>query len=184
MVILRNTKLMIIPVFLFLLLFSVDAQAQKILRFACENQQPKTEREFKIWLKEDVGYIITNAENESFFKLQTNEDRNKFIEKFWLRRDPNPDTAENEFRDEYCKRANNTSQFDSGILGWRTDRGKIYILYGEPDSIEKGRAFFEENDNVLYERWFYKNFPENNDGVEFYFVDPTEGNEFRLLKSR
>jgi GWxTD domain-containing protein len=179
----KSMKITISTFFILLILFSVDVKAQKILKFACDNQQPKTEREFKIWLKEDVGYIITKAETEDFLKLQTIEDQNKFIENFWFRRDPDSDTKANEFRDEYCKRANNTSQFDSGILGWRTDRGRTYIIWGEPSRIIKGYSTYEEFTSVLFEKWIYEQIDGTADIVEVTFVDPLGTDEFRFLKT-
>ena len=176
-------KRLIMYAFPLLLLFSVHINAQKIFKFVCDNQQPKTEREIKIWLKEDVGYIITNTETEAFLKLQTDEERAKFIENFWLRRDSNPDTETNEFRDEYCERANNTSQFDAGIPGWRTDRGRTYIIWGKPSRIIKGYSTYEEFTNVLFEKWIYEYIDGTAGIVEVTFVDPTGTDEFRFLKT-
>src|SRR5215470_12927402 len=85
------------------------------------------ETPYKKWLNEEVVYIITDEERKAFGRLQTDEERQQFIEQFWLRRDPTPDTEENEYREEHYRRiayANET--FTSGVPGWKTDRGMIY----------------------------------------------------------
>src|SRR5713226_135971 len=92
---------------------------------------------YKKWLDEEVAYIITDEERTAFLRLTNNEEREQFIEQFWLRRDPTPDTVENEFKEEHYRRiAYANERFASGIPGWRTDRGRIYIIWGKPDEIE------------------------------------------------
>src|SRR5713226_2249360 len=92
---------------------------------------------YKKWLSEEVTYIISDEERSAFLRLQNNEEREQFIEQFWLRRDPTPDTVENEFKEEHYRRiAYANERFDSGIPGWKTDRGRIYIKFGPPDEIE------------------------------------------------
>ena len=82
-------------------------------------------------------YIITDEERQAFKRLTTDEEREQFIEQFWLRRDPTPDTAENEFKEEHYRRiAYANEHYASGIPGWKTDRGRIYITFGPPDEIE------------------------------------------------
>src|SRR6185312_6265435 len=89
---------------------------------------------YRKWLNEDVAYIITDEERQAFKRLQTDEEREQFIEQFWLRRDPTPDTAENEFKEEHYRRiAYSNERYASGIPGWKTDRGRIYITFGPPD---------------------------------------------------
>ena len=84
-----------------------------------------------------VAYIITDEERQAFKRLQTDEEREQFIEQFWLRRDPTPDTVENEFKEEHYRRiAYANEHFASGIPGWKTDRGRIYIVFGPPDEID------------------------------------------------
>ena len=95
------------------------------------------ETPYRKWLNEDVAYIITDEERAAFKRLQTDEEREQFIEQFWLRRDPTPDTVENEFKEEHYRRiAYANEHIASGIPGWKTDRGRIYIKYGPPDEIE------------------------------------------------
>src|SRR5579864_5897835 len=95
------------------------------------------ETPYKKWLNEEVVYIITDEERKAFGRLQTDEERQQFIEQFWLRRDPTPDTEENEYREEHYRRiAYANEHYASGIPGWKADRGRIYIMYGPPDEIE------------------------------------------------
>ena len=142
-----------------------------------------TEKDFVRWLERDAFYIITKNEKEAFLLLKTCEDRWQFVVNFWQQRDTNPNTEVNEFRDEYYQRmAYANEHFASGIQGWKTDRGKIYILYGEPNKIEKGRREFEGNENVRFERWYYKNTDTINSMKHFTFINLTESQEFRLIK--
>jgi GWxTD domain-containing protein len=92
---------------------------------------------YKKWVDEDVRWIITDQELQAFKSLSNDEERDQFIEKFWLRRNPNPDSPENEYREEhYARIAYANEHFAAGKPGWRTDRGHIYIAYGKPDSID------------------------------------------------
>jgi len=98
---------------------------------------PELKDAYKKWLNNDVAYIITGDEKKAFKALITDEERENFIENFWRRRDPNPDTEENEYREEYYERiAYANEHFASGIPGWKTDRGRVYIAWGKPDSVE------------------------------------------------
>src|SRR5947207_1103601 len=100
-------------------------------------QQELENKALKKWLDEDVAYIITDEEKAAFKALKTDEEREQFIEQFWLRRDPTPDTIENEFKeDHYSRIAYANERYQSGKPGWKTDRGRIYILYGKPTEIE------------------------------------------------
>ena len=92
---------------------------------------------YKKWLDEDVRWIITDEERGAFKQLSNDEERDQFIEQFWLRRDATPDTAENEYKEEHYRRiAYANEHFAAGVPGWRTDRGRMYIMYGKPDEIE------------------------------------------------
>src|SRR6201985_3465389 len=96
---------------------------------------------YKTWLNEDVAYIITDEERQAFFALSNDEERDQFIEQFWLRRDPTPDTVENEYKEEHYRRiAYANEHFAAGIPGWKTDRGRMYITFGPPDEIESHPA--------------------------------------------
>src|SRR6185436_10406611 len=91
---------------------------------------------YRKWMNEDVTYILTDEERATFKRLQNDEEREQFIENFWLRRDPTPDSIENEYKEEHYRRiAYANERYASGIPGWKTDRGRIYILYGKPDEI-------------------------------------------------
>jgi GWxTD domain-containing protein len=92
---------------------------------------------YKKWLDEDVRYIITDEEKTAFKQLSNDEERDNFIEAFWARRDPTPDTVENEYKEEhYARIAYANEHFAAGIPGWKSDRGRIYIMYGKPDEID------------------------------------------------
>lgn len=155
---------------------------------------PELNRAYKKWLSEDVSYIITKEERRAFMSLQTDEERENFIENFWRRRDPNPDTEENEFREEYYERiAYANERFTSGIPGWKTDRGRIYIAWGKPDSIESrpaggsyDRPSYEGGGSTStypFETWFYRHLDGVGDGVEIEFVDPTGSGEYRIARN-
>ena len=92
---------------------------------------------YKKWLDEDVSYIITDEERAAFRQLSNDEERDNFIEAFWQRRDPTPDTEENEFKEEHYQRiAYANEHYAAGVPGWKTDRGRIYIVFGKPDEID------------------------------------------------
>src|SRR5918911_844086 len=106
-----------------------DQQPQDVMSRE-RNRKPELKDVYKRWLEEDVAYIITDEERKQFKKLQTDEEREQFIEAFWRRRDPDPDTDENEYKEEYYERiAYANEHYASGIPGWKTDRGRIWIMY-------------------------------------------------------
>ena len=148
---------------------------------------------YKRWLNTDVDYIITKDEKRAFLALTTDEERENFIENFWRRRDPNPDTEENEYREQYYERiAYANEHFSSGIPGWKTDRGRIYIAWGKPDSIEThptggayDRPSYEGGGSTTtypFEVWWYRHLDNVGDGLEIEFVDPTGTGEYRLAR--
>ena len=158
------------------------------------NVKPELKEAYKKWLSTDVDYIITKEEKRAFLALQTDEERENFIENFWRRRDPNPDTEENEYREEYYERiAYANEQFTSGIPGWNTDRGRIYIAWGKPDSIEShpaggsyDRPSWEGGGSTTtypFEVWFYRHLDNVGDGIEIEFVDPTGTGEYRMARN-
>ncbi|HXU48050.1 MAG TPA: GWxTD domain-containing protein, partial [Candidatus Binatia bacterium] len=150
---------------------------------------------YKKWLDEDVAYIITPEERDTFLHLQTNEERETFIEAFWQRRNPNPDSPDNTYKDEIYRRiAYANEHFASGIPGWKTDRGRIYITWGPPDERDEHTAG-EQWDRPMdqgggttttyaYENWRYRYLAgyngDHQENVEFEFVDPTGTGEFHL----
>ena len=158
------------------------------------NVKPELKEAYKRWLNTDVDYIITKEEKRAFLALQTDEERENFIENFWRRRDPNPDTEENEYREEYYERIAYANQhFASGIPGWKTDRGRIYIAWGKPDSVEShpsggayDRPSYEGGGSTTtypFEVWFYRHLDNVGDGVEIEFVDPTGTGEYRIARN-
>jgi GWxTD domain-containing protein len=146
---------------------------------------------YKKWLEEEVPYIITDEERSAFLQLQTNEEREQFIEAFWQRRDPTPDTVENEFKEEHYRRiAYANERFSSGIPGWRTDRGRIYIMWGKPDQLEShtqgelyNRPMQEgggQTTTYAYEDWTYHYMEGIGQNITIEFVDPTGTGEFHI----
>ena len=158
------------------------------------NVKPELNKAYKDWLEKDVAYIITDEERKAFKKLQTDDERERFIEEFWRRRDPDPDTDENEYREEYYERiAYANEHFASGIPGWKTDRGRIWIMYGKPDETEShpsGGAYNRESyegggstSTYPFERWFYRYLAGVGSGIEIEFVDPTGSGEYRIARN-
>ncbi len=149
------------------------------------------ETPYKKWLTEDVAYIITDEERRAFKALSTDEEREQFIEQFWLRRDPTPDTQENEFKEEHYRRiAYANEHYASGIPGWKTDRGRIYITFGPPDEIEShpsGGSYERpaeegggETSTYPFEDWRYRYIDGIGTNIMIEFVDPSMSGEYRL----
>jgi len=130
---------------------------------------------YQKWLDEDVAYIITAQEARAFVSLKSDAEREQFIEAFWQRRDPDPDTTENESRAQHYERiahANQNFGFND-LAGWRTDRGRIYIMYGKPDQVRTSKS---------KEVWVYRFLPSIGSSIEIEFADVAGTGEFRLLK--
>jgi GWxTD domain-containing protein len=156
--------------------------------------KPELKKAYKDWLEKDVTYIITDEERKAFKKLATDDEREKFIEEFWRRRDPDPDTEENEYKEEYYERiAYANEHFASGIPGWKSDRGRIWITFGKPDEREThpaGGPYDRPNTEgggmtttYPFETWFYRYLPGVGSGIELEFVDPTGSGEYRLSRN-
>src|SRR5579864_35921 len=156
-----------------------------------EKLRKELETPYKKWLNEDVVYIITDEEKTAFKRLSTDEERQNFIEQFWLRRDPTPDTEENEFKEEHYRRiAYANDRFASGIPGWKTDRGRIYITFGPPDEIEShpsGGTYerpFEEGGGTTstypFEQWRYRYLDGIGNNIIIEFVDTTMSGEYHM----
>jgi GWxTD domain-containing protein len=146
---------------------------------------------YRKWLNEDVGYIITDEERQAFKRLATDDERQSFIENFWLRRDPTPDSAENEYKEEHYRRiAYANERYASGIPGWKTDRGRIYITFGPPAEIEShpsGGSYerpIEEGGGTTstfpFEIWRYRYLEGIGNDIMIEFVDPTMTGEYRM----
>jgi GWxTD domain-containing protein len=158
-----------------------------------ERRRKELESPYRKWLEEDVVYIITDEERRAFKNLQTDEEREQFIEQFWLRRDPTPDTVENEYKEEHYRRiAYANERFASGIPGWKTDRGRIYITFGPPDEIEShpsGGTYerpWEEGGGTTstypFEKWRYR-YLEGvgmQTDIVIEFVDKSMTGEYRM----
>jgi GWxTD domain-containing protein len=147
--------------------------------------------QYKKWLDEDVIYIISNEERSAFVHLQTNEEREQFIEAFWQRRNPDPDSPENTFKEEHYRRIAYTNEhYASGIPGWKTDRGRIYIIWGPPDEIQShpsGGSYDRppeegggSTSTYPFEDWRYRYLEGIGENVEIEFVDPTMSGEYHL----
>jgi GWxTD domain-containing protein len=164
-----------------------------------KEKQKKRTREsidqvYKRWVDEDVRWIITDEERKTFMALKTDEEREQFIEQFWLRRDPDPDTDVNEYREEYYQRiAYSNEHFTSGIPGWKTDRGRMYIMFGPPDEKEShpsggsyDRPTWEGGGSTStypFEIWWYRYIEGVGSDVEVEFVDPTGSGEYRIARN-
>jgi GWxTD domain-containing protein len=150
---------------------------------------------YKKWLDEDVRWIITDEELAAFKKLTNNAERDTFIEAFWQRRDPTPDTAENEYKDEHYRRiAYANEHFAAGIPGWRTDRGRIYIMYGKPDSIDShpmGGPYQRpaeegggQTETYPFEVWRYRWLEGIGQEIEIEFVDDCSCGAYEMTLDR
>ena len=149
---------------------------------------------YKKWLNQDVVYIITPEEKAAFKALSNDEERDQFIEQFWLRRDPTPDTPENEYKEEHYRRiAYANEHFSAGIPGWKTDRGRIYIIWGAPDQITShptGGTYDRpesegggETTTYPYEDWRYRYLEGVGENVELEFVDQCSCGDYKLSQS-
>jgi GWxTD domain-containing protein len=156
-----------------------------------ERLRRELEGPYRKWLNEDVAYIITDEERTAFKRLATDDEREQFIEQFWLRRDPTPDTAENEYREEHYRRiAYANERYASGIPGWKSDRGRIYITFGPPDEIDShpsGGTYerpMEEGGGTTstfpFETWRYRWIEGIGTDIIIEFVDPTMTGEYRM----
>ncbi len=162
-------------------------------RRRAEKQRRELETPYRKWLNEDVLYIITDEERKAFQRMATDEEREQFIEQFWLRRDPTPDSQENEYKEEHYRRiAYANERYASGIPGWKTDRGRIYITFGPPDEIEShpsGGTYerpYEEGGGTTstypFEKWRYRYIEGvgSQTDINIEFVDPTMTGEYRM----
>ena len=146
---------------------------------------------YKHWLDEDVVYIIAPEERTAFLQLSTNEEREQFIEQFWLRRSSNPDLPDNDFKEEHYRRiAYANEHYASGIPGWKTDRGRMYIIWGPADEVDShpsGGTYdrpMEEGGGTTstypWEKWRYRYLQDIGENIELEFVDPTGSGEYHL----
>jgi GWxTD domain-containing protein len=150
---------------------------------------------YKKWLDEDVAWIITDEERQAFRQLSNDEERDQFIEAFWQRRDPTPDTEENEYKEEHYQRiAYANEHFAAGIPGWKTDRGRIYIAYGKADEVEShpsGGTYerpMEEGGGSTstfpFEQWRYRYIEGIGQEVIIEFVDTCMCGDYHMTMDR
>jgi GWxTD domain-containing protein len=150
---------------------------------------------YKKWLDEDVRWIITDEEQKAFKLLSNDEERDQFIEAFWQRRDPTPDTVENEFKEEHYRRmAYANEHFPAGIPGWKTDRGRIYIMYGAADEVEShpsGGSYQRpmeegggETSTFPFEDWRYRYLEGVGQEVIIEFVDTCMCGDYHMTMDR
>src|SRR5208282_3873540 len=150
---------------------------------------------YKKWLDEDVVYIISDEERKAFKQLSNDEERDQFIEAFWQRRDPTPDTEENEFKEEHYRRIEYANEhFAAGIPGWKSDRGRIYIMYGPADEIEShvgGGTYTRpmeegggETSTFPFEDWRYRYLEGIGQEVIIEFVDTCMCGDFHMTLDR
>ena len=122
------------------------------------------------WLEEEVVYIITDTERDVFLELDTVEQRQRLIRSFWSKRDPNPATPENEYRTEHYRRLEYANKFlarETFLPGWKTDRGRMYIILGEPREIQRYDGY---NEIVPVQLWFYQGDPTKGIPSFFYLL--------------
>jgi GWxTD domain-containing protein len=150
---------------------------------------------YKTWLDEEVPYIISDDERKSFLSLANDEEREAFIENFWQRRNPNPDSPENEFREEHYRRIQYANDhFAAGKPGWKTDRGRIYIMWGAADSIDShpSGGMYErpmeegggETSTFPFETWHYRYLEGIGENVDIEFVDTCQCGDYHFTIDR
>jgi GWxTD domain-containing protein len=150
---------------------------------------------YKKWLNEDVVWIITDEERAAFKQLSNDEERDNFIEAFWQRRDPTPDTEENEYKEEHYRRiAYANEHFAAGIPGWKSDRGRIYIMYGPADEVDShpsGGSYERpmeegggETSTFPFEDWRYRYLEGIGQEIIIEFVDTCMCGDYHMTLDR
>src|SRR5437868_5218913 len=177
----------------------VDKRKRQLTDKEKKEQEKRFKKEvetvYKKWLDEDVRYIITDEEKSAFKQLSNDEERDNFIEAFWARRDPTPDTVENEFKEEhYARIAYANEHFAAGIPGWKTDRGRMYIMYGKPDEIDShpsggsyNRPMEEgggETSTYPFEDWRYRYLEGVGQEIIIEFVDTCMCGDYHMTIDR
>ncbi len=166
------------------------SQQQKYLKSELKGDSP-----WKKWLDQDVVWIISDQEVQAFKSLKNDEEREQFVENFWLRRNPNPESPDNEFRDQHYARIEYANEhFAAGKPGWRSDRGHIYIAFGKPDSIDShpsGGTYerpIEEGGGSTstfpFESWHYRYLEGIGDNIDLEFVDSCQCGDYHLTIDR
>ncbi len=170
---------------------TLTKEQRKAQRQKARKTLKELDSQYKQWLNEDVVYIISPSERNAFLQLDTNEEREQFIEQFWLRRSSNPDLPENDFKEEHYRRiAYANEHFASGIPGWKTDRGRMYIMWGPPDEIDShpmGGTWdrpMEDGGGTTttypWETWRWRYLEGIGENIELEFVDTTGSGEYHI----
>lgn len=160
------------------LVVSIIAAAVLVPGQAQQQARPTADTSFNQWMNEDVFWIITDNERAAFLKLQTDNERQSFIEQFWLRRDPTPDTEVNEYREEHYRRfqwAND--RFGGRFAGWKSDRGMAYVKFGAPDEKDVHAA---TANSAAYETWRYRSIEGVGRDVTLQFIDTANTGDYPL----
>jgi GWxTD domain-containing protein len=180
-----------------------DQQQDPLKRPRSDQERFKAQKEvrqelkgaYKTWLEQDVTYIITDEERKAFKNLSNDEEREAFIENFWLRRNPNPDSPDNEFREEHYRRIQYANDhYAAGKPGWKTDRGHIYIAFGAPDAVEShpsGGAYERpvdegggETSTFPFETWHYRYIEGIGENIDLEFVDTCQCGDYHFTIDR
>jgi GWxTD domain-containing protein len=136
------------------------------------NIKPELKQAYKEWSEKDISWLIDGRER--YLKLQTDEEREKFIDDYWTSVEANPGLDVKEGRVERITYAD--TNFTAGVLGSKTDRGRIYLLWGGPDKTVHGRMRIAGRDeSVRFEMWTCS-------GRDFVFIDPDETGDLRLIR--
>src|SRR3989440_8396961 len=169
----------------------VPQKLDKVAKRKMKRTLKELDSAYRQWLTEDVTYIISPDERNAFLQLDTNEEREQFIEQFWLRRSSNPDLPENDFKEEHYRRiAYANEHYASGIPGWKTDRGRMYIMWGPADEVEShptGGTYdrpMEEGGGSTstypWETWRWRYLEGIGENIILEFVDPSGSGEYHL----
>ena len=169
--------------------------SEKLKRQNAKSLKRELEGSYRKWLDQDVRWIITDDERKGFMQLSNNEERDQFIEAFWQRRNPNPDSEDNEFKDEHYRRIEYANEhFPAGKPGWMTDRGRIYIVYGPADEIEShpsGGTYERPIDEgggststYPFETWRYRYLEGIGQEVIIEFVDTCMCGDYHMTMDR
>jgi len=178
-------------------------EADPLNRQLSDKERYKAQRElrqelkgpYKTWLNEEVPYIISDDERKAFMSLANDEEREAFIENFWQRRNPDPDSEENSFREEHYRRIQYANDhYAAGKPGWKTDRGRIYIMWGPADSIDSHpsggtyeRPMDEgggETSTFPFEIWHYRYLEGIGENIDLEFVDTCQCGDYHYTIDR
>lgn len=149
-----------------------------ISSFAQTTTRDRLNPEYQKWIDEDVHWIMTNQERDSFLRLTSNADRDRFVDAFWEQRNPSPGNRPNSFKEEHYRRLAFANQhFAAGTPGWRTDRGHIYILYGPPDSMNVRTSTLTAPPEQI---WTYRHMAGKAEETRVKFVDHCRCGDYRI----